>query len=185
MPHVIEFIAHVIESRFPNGVSYSVETGCGLSTILLSHLSKRHTCFTLGGDNDDSLTKTLAHPLLDKSNVEFIEGPSQITLAKHTWDTKIDFALIDGAHAYPFPELDYFHIYPHLNPWATLVIDDVHIPTIGRLFDFLKEDDMFDYFATVATTAFLTRNASPTFYPYGDGWTLQKYNANRFGKIEI
>jgi len=180
VPYVIQVMAEKIESRFPGGLTASAETGCGKSTILLSHLSKRHICFTLGGQNDNSLDTVRSFAHFRPANVTFILGPSQQTLPTFAWDTKLDFALIDGAHAYPFPELDYFYFYPRLNPGAIFVIDDVHIPTISRLYEFMKEDDMFQLDALWGTTAFFTRTDSGTFPPYGDGWNIQNYNKARF-----
>jgi hypothetical protein len=60
------------------------------------------------------------------------------------------------------------------------VIDDIQIPTIRQLFDFLREDDMFRLIETVGKTAFFERTNAPTFSPVQDGWWLQKYNAARF-----
>ena len=86
----------------------------------------------------------------------------------------------DGPHGYPFPELEYYFFYPHLDEDALLVIDDIHIPTIFRLFSFLREEAMFDFLGVASTTAFFRRNSSPAFHPLGDGWWLQNYNKNRF-----
>jgi Methyltransferase domain len=178
---VVRRMDTLIREGFPSGLNASAETGCGKSTLLLSCYSKRHLCFTLGvKDNDDSLTKVQESELLVSDRVEFIIGPSQITLQNHKWDCFLDFALIDGAHAYPFPELDYLRFYPQLNSNAILAVDDIHIPTISHLYAFLREDDMFDFIALEGFTAFFRRTAAPSFYPFGDGWWKQKYNQNRF-----
>jgi hypothetical protein len=177
-------MGHIVSSRFPNGLSASVETGCGLTTLFFSQVSQKHTSFTLGGNIDDSLTRVRSSPLLKAETVQFVEGPSQLTLPAHKWETKVDIALIDGAHAYPFPELDYFYMYPQVNTWGFLIVDDIQIPTIRRLYDFLREDEMFYEFAVVSTTAFFLRTDAKTFNPYGDNWPDQKYNATRMvGKI--
>jgi hypothetical protein len=60
---------------------------------------------------------------------------------------------------------------------ALLILDDIHIPTVHNLFEFLRRDVMFDLEEVVGTTAFFTRTSAPTFDPFGDGWWQQKYNA--------
>src|SRR5436309_14222224 len=84
--------------------------------------------------------------------------------------------LIDGPHAYPFPDLEYFCLYPHLEAGGLLVIDDIHIPTIQNLFRFLRTDAMFRLVEICGKTAFFERTGVPPFDPWGDGWWLQACN---------
>lgn len=163
-------------SRLP--LENSIETGTGKSTLLLSHMSKSHTVFTI--PNESSYRVVSESEFLNRSTTEFVLGPTQQTLVKYPFDNPIDFALIDGPHAYPFPELEYFRVYPYLKTGALLIIDDIHIPTIFNLFSFLCEDEMFNLIEVVETTAFFRRNGSGLFSPVGDGWTRQAYNKNRF-----
>jgi len=153
----------------------SVETGCGATTLLLSHLSERHTVFAL--DFGASVANVRRSPLLREGVVSFVEGPSQRTLPQHRFDEKLQLAVIDGPHAYPFPDLEYYFLYPHLETGALLVLDDIQIRSINNLFQFLRCDEMFRLDEVVRTTAFFTRTAAPTFDPTGDGWRQQRYNA--------
>ncbi|HLH01103.1 MAG TPA: class I SAM-dependent methyltransferase [Bryobacteraceae bacterium] len=153
----------------------SVETGCGATTLLLSHLSEHHTAFAL--DIGGSIVNVRRSPLLREGVVSFVEGPSQRTLPQHHFDEKLQLAVIDGPHAYPFPDLEYYCLYPHLETGALLVLDDIHIRSINNLFKFLCSDEMFRLDEVVKTTAFFTRTEAPTFDPIGDGWRQQRYNA--------
>ena len=90
----------------------SVETGCGATTLLLSHLSAHHTVFSL--DLGNSMGGVIDSSLLAPNRVEFIVGPTQRTLPQHRFADTFQFALIDGPHAYPFPDLEYYFLYPHL-----------------------------------------------------------------------
>jgi hypothetical protein len=69
--------------------------------------------------------------------------------------------------------------YPHLKTGGLLVIDDIHIPTIGRLADFLSEDSMFEKIEFIGSTAVFRRTDAPLFDPFGDGWWLQDFNRRR------
>jgi len=159
-------------------VRHSIETGAGKSTLLLSHLSEHHVVFAI--DAGESLSKAADSSLLKKENVEFIDGPSQHTLMKYDITKPLQLAFIDGPHGFPFPEMEYWKVYPHIEPGGLLVVDDIHIPTIRHLFDFLREDSMFTLLETVGKTAFFERTNTPTFSPVEDGWWLQNYNTRRF-----
>jgi len=155
-------------------IRHSVETGCGATTLLLSHLSEEHTVFAL--DIGGSVASVRRSPLLRKGVVSFIDGPSQRTLPQKYFAKKLQLALIDGPHAYPFPDLEYYFLYPHLDVGALLILDDIQIRSVHNLFEVLRRDRMFRLDEVVRTTAFFTRTDAPTFDPLGDGWRQQRYN---------
>jgi hypothetical protein len=164
-------------------LNYTLETGCGRSTLLLSHVSKSHQVFVMcldDADVDDSYRLVRSSPLLNEQAVEFILGPTQKTIPVHQFDRQYDLILLDGPHAYPFVELEYYFIYPHIRPGGYLIIDDLWIPTIHNMFGVLKEDAMFRLDEVVENTGFLIRTDAPTFNPWGDGWENQPYNKTRF-----
>jgi hypothetical protein len=163
-------------------IHHSVETGSGASTLLLSHISHDHVVFALDGGNR-SVEATAASPLLRRETVTFVDGPTQLTVPRHAFTAPLQFVLIDGPHAYPFPDLEYYHLYPHIEAGGLLVIDDIHIPTIANLFDFLSVDEMFHVEEVVENTAFFRRTAAPTFPPTGDDWVRQRYNMRVFESV--
>lgn len=174
MPNLEALARHASARR----IRRSVETGAGKTTLLMSHLSENHTVFAI--DDGESLSRTQKSVLLRQGRVTFVEGPSQLTLMAHEFREPLQAAIIDGPHGFPFPNLEYWKVYPHLEPGGLLVVDDIHIPTIRQLFDFLREDDMFTLLETVGKTAFFERTDHPTFSPLGDGWWEQQYNSRRF-----
>lgn len=160
-------------------VHHSAQTGSGASTLLLSHISGDHTVFVM--DAGAGRISGIEHsPLLRQGVVTFVEGPTQVTLPRHTFTHRLQLALIDGPHGYPFPDLEYYYLYPQLDPGALLIVDDIHIPTITNLFDVLRADDMFELQEVVETTGFLRRTDAPTFSATGDGWWMQGYNKRAF-----
>ncbi len=163
-------------------IKHSVETGCGKSTLLFSHLSGHHRVFTLDGVDDEpnlSYAAVLTSPLLNKAAVEFILGPTQATLPAYRFQQPLQLIFLDGPHGFPFPQMEYFFLYPHLEADGLLILDDIHIPTINQLHEFIAEDDMFEHLDTVVSTSFFRRTSSPLFDPLGDGWWQQNYNKAR------
>jgi hypothetical protein len=155
-------------------VEHSVETGTGASTLIFSHLSKSHTVFAL--DSDESITKVLGNRSLKRESTTFVDGPTQKTLPVHAFRWPLQAVLIDGPHAYPFPDLEYFYLYPHIEQDGLLVIDDIHIPSIHNLFRVVSHDDMFRLIEVCGKTAFLERTGAPMFDPWNDGWWNQRSN---------
>jgi hypothetical protein len=159
-----------------------VETGCGKTTILFSQLSRRHVVFAVDDSQHtgSSVTYFRSCPEFRAESTRLVTGPTQTTLPAYRFDRKIDVAYIDGPHGFPFPDLEYFHFYPHIRRDGWLIIDDIHIPTINNLYGFLREDEMWQEVRVVATTGFLRRTGAATFPTTGDGWWLQQFNKRRF-----
>jgi hypothetical protein len=172
-PRTFDAIARAAQNR---SIRHSVETGSGASTLLFSHVSGHHTVFASDGGSG-SVTNVRRSPLLRQNVVTFLEGPTQTTLPRHLFTDKLQLVLIDGPHGYPFPDLEYYYLYPHLDAGALLILDDIHIPTVHNLFQFLRRDAMFKLDQVVQTTAFFTRTDAPTFDPLGDGWWQQTHNS--------
>ena len=163
----------------------TMETGCGASTILMSNISPKHYSFCLDDRMDDnsSVSFVTEAPIYRVANSTFIFGPTQQTLPLFRFDGQLDFALIDGPHGYPFPELEYYAIYPHLKAGAILALDDVNIPTIHNLFRFLSEEIMFEFIGRTQNLALFRRTSAPTFDPLGDSWFAQEYNRRGFPAV--
>jgi hypothetical protein len=155
----------------PKPLRYSAETGSGKTTVLLSHLADHHLCFTYDdrGKPRGSLDFVQDCPLFRPDKTTFVLGPTQRTLPSYKFSHMIDLALIDGAHGYPFPEMDLLFFYPHVRAGALLIVDDINIPTIRRLAEFLCEHEMFEQIHVEGNTAFFRRTTAETFDPEAAG----------------
>lgn len=135
----------VLETTLEYGeIAHSVETETGRTTLLLSHRSHDHVVFTIddGGDSDsdgDGLKRVQESPLLEQGTTQFVLGPTQRTILAYDFEP-LDLVYLDGPHAYPFPELEYWAVYPHLKPSGLLIIDDVQIPSIANMYDILRSE---------------------------------------------
>jgi hypothetical protein len=143
------------------GARQTAETGCGLSTVVLSLLADSHICFTIAAGNA-------------------LQRVQQLTLGQHSFYRPLDFVLIDGPHGFPFTHLEYFHFYPKIRKGGLLIVDDIHIPTIRQLYDVLCDDRMWTHIEDVENTAFFQRTDAPIFDPNGDGWETQQFNQRHF-----
>ncbi len=175
-------VLQVLEDLAPQPLHWSMETGCGKTTILLSILSDNHHVFAYDdrAEERSSVAYYSNCPMFRSDRTTLIPGPTQQTLPAFSFTQPVDLALLDGPHAYPYPELEYYYVYQRLRAGALLVVDDIHIPTVHRLFTFLREDEMFRVAHVERTTAFLVRTTAPVFFPLGDGWEFQAFNTARF-----
>jgi hypothetical protein len=153
----------------------SAETGSGKTTLLFSHLSASHLTFAI--DEGDSISVVRNNPLFNAKNVSFVEGQTQETLPRFNFEHKLQIALIDGPHGYPFPDLEYFYFYPLVETGGLLLVDDIKIPTIGRMFEIISADDMFELLEVVdENLAFFKRTDAPCATLTSDSWWRQGYN---------
>jgi len=159
-------------------IQNSIETGSGKTTMLFTNLSKRHEVFALNIEN--SVEVVGSSPLINKESYHWIDGPTQKTIPQFNFDKKYQVVYLDGPHGYPFPELEYYFIYPHIEIGGLLIIDDIIVPTIYNLYKFLKQDEMFEELEVIDATAFFKRTDAKTFDPYGDGWWIQGYNKKHY-----
>lgn len=171
-----------LQIYIPSG-GVSVETGCGKSTILFSNLSSSHTVFAYDDrncGNKSSVNYFMDCPYTWHDNIEVVYGATQRTLPTYKFSQKIDCVLIDGPHGYPFSEIEYYFLYPHIANGGLLIIDDINIPTVNHVWQILKEDDMFEEVCVIEEkTGILRRTDSKMFDPFGDSWWEQKYNRYR------
>lgn len=157
-------------------IDRSAETGCGKTTLLFSRLSSHHVVFTI--DAGGSVSQVRTSPLFNAQSVTFVEGPTQDTLPNYRFTHKLQIALLDGPHGYPFPDLEYYYFYPLIETGGLLLVDDIKIPSIGRMFDIINAGDMFNLIDIIDDNmAFFRRSNAPLIDPKGDSWWIQGYNS--------
>jgi hypothetical protein len=77
-------------------------------------------------------------------------------------------------HAFPFPQPEYYFIYPHLDTRALWIIDNIHIPVFMTCF--ASFGPMKCSVCSTSSTEPRSFSEVPVFDPLGDGWWLQQYN---------
>jgi hypothetical protein len=152
---------------------FSVETGCGGSTIVLSHISKHHTAFAIEGA-ERTITGVRQHSDFRPEDVVFVEGETKCTLPRHSFEEPLDLALLDGPHAYPLPQLEFVYMFPQLRAGGWLVLDDIQIPSVYELFNFMRRESSIVLEEVAVRTAFFRKLGDGDLEP--DGWQRQGLN---------
>ena len=160
---------------------WTAETGCGGSTIVLSHASEHHTAFAIEGA-ERTITGLRNWPDFRSERVTFVEGESKDTAPRWRPEGELDLLLLDGPHAYPLPQVEFAYLFRWLRVGGWLVVDDLQIASVYELFRFLEREKSVKLEEVVVRTAFFRRLASSLDGP--DGWERQGVNRRpvwRFG----
>jgi len=146
----------------------SAETGCGGSTMVLSHASEHHIAFAIEGE-DRTITELLKQSDLRTENVIFVEGESKDTLPGYRFEGQMDLVLLDGPHAYPMPQIEFAYLFPRIKLGGWLVVDDIQIPSVYELVHFLKRESSVALEEVAVRTAFFRRIKVVESGPDGSG----------------
>jgi len=122
----------------------TLETGCGLSTVVFALTGSRHTVIA-PALSEFEITKTYCREHgIPTDQINFIAEPSQKVLpALET--PPLDLVLIDGGHGFPTPYVDWFYTAGKLKNGGFLIVDDVLLWSCQILRDFLVEQPHWEF----------------------------------------
>jgi hypothetical protein len=148
----------------------TLETGAGSSTLVFAARGARHEAVTPDPGEEDRIRRRCAELGLDAGGVTFRIGPSHEVLA--AWEPRpLDLVLIDGAHGFPYPILDWWHVAAHVRVGGTVLLDDAYLPAVAAIVDFARSSDAWRVEEAVSfRTARLTKlsDAQPPFMAGAD-----------------
>jgi predicted O-methyltransferase YrrM len=148
-----EFLAE----RAAAGVS-TLETGAGVSTVLFASLGTNHTCVTWSQDEVDRLVAYFQERGIRTSTISFEVGLSDEVLPRLVPEP-LDIVFIDGGHGFPTPAVDWFYAGRRLRRGGVVVLDDVQLPAVALVVDFLDRDDRWERVAGTAKWAAFERRS--------------------------
>jgi len=123
-----------LESNVRPGWS-TLETGSGASTIVLAAAGAQHEAVTPDAGEEARIRTRCSELGIESSGVTFRIGPSHEVLAR--WEPRpLDLVLVDGAHGFPYPILDWWHVAQHVRVGGTVLLDDAYLPAVAAIVDF-------------------------------------------------
>jgi Methyltransferase domain len=115
----------------------TLETGAGASTLVFAAAGTEHEAVTPVEAEREEILAECKRRGIPIDRVTFHIGPSQEVLP-HLEPSPLDLVLIDGAHGFPYPILDWWFLAPRLRIGGLLVVDDCYFPPVGAVVDFLR-----------------------------------------------
>lgn len=76
-------------------------------------------------------------------HIIFIEKSSDLAFMEISIPEKIDVALLDGNHSFPFPMVDWHYVTKFLKPEGYLLVDNVEITAVKILTEYLNTEPAY------------------------------------------
>jgi predicted O-methyltransferase YrrM len=165
--------------------SVTLETGSGRSTLVLLHAGvARHFAIQPSADEFSAIREFCAANGIAAAPLEAVVARSQDYLP-HATLPPLDIVLIDGAHAFPYPFLDWHFTASALKSGGLLIVDDVQIATGAILADFLDAEAGWSRVARTDRFAAFRRGTA-TLSPSQD-WKGQPYLTRHYptSRVEL
>lgn len=153
----------------------SIETGCGASTVVFAAAGSDHVVVTPAADEFERVLDHCRSIGVDTSRLKLIEGYSDQVLPR-LGPAEYDFVLIDGAHCFPVPALDFHYLSRRLRIGGLLLLDDAWIPSVAGVFDYLSAEPSWEQLAILDRQAVLWRRVAEDVCAGGDFWRAQGMN---------
>jgi hypothetical protein len=123
----------------------TLETGCGASSIVFAAGGSVHTAISPDAEEHARVREWCAERAIDTGRVNFIAESSDTALAGAGPPATLDLVLVDGAHHFPFPALDWFNTARRLSVGGVMVLDDANLPSVHTVVRFLRASPSWAY----------------------------------------
>jgi hypothetical protein len=128
-------------ARHTSDGARTLETGAGVSTVLFAGWGCNHLSVTPDAGDQIAVEAFCRDHGIDTSTLVFDLQPSEEALPTLSTGCELDLLLIDGAHSFPMPTIDWFYGARHLKQGGVVVFDDANLPAVRTLLDsFLGND---------------------------------------------
>jgi hypothetical protein len=134
-----EFIA----TALPQEGACTLETGCGISTVLLAKWGAQHVSVVPWPREAEACREYFEERGLP-DRVTFEVGWSDEVLPRLT-GPPLDLVLIDGGHGFPTPIIDWYYAAARLRQGGVVILDDLQLPQVRLgLMEFLDADPRWE-----------------------------------------
>jgi Methyltransferase domain len=131
-----------LEHNVAEGMA-TLETGAGASTIVFASRGAEHVAVTPDPGEEERIRRACRERGIDDSRLTFTIGRSQDVLP--TLSTReLDLVLVDGAHGFPYPVLDWWNLAPHLKEGGRMLLDDAYLPGVAAVVDYARSSDAWE-----------------------------------------
>ncbi len=175
-----DVLRYIFEQLTPG--MQTLETGAGQTTAAFAIAGTEHIAITPDRAQADRIRAYLDELNVPKK-VTFIHESSDVVLPSgQAIPERLDFVLIDGAHRFPFPILDWHYTEGRVPMGGIVAVDDYLMPSVRILHDFLLGEEDWELLITFQTTSFF-RRVHETVNVWD--WADQKINKPHLEKVAL
>jgi hypothetical protein len=137
----------------------TLETGAGSSTIVFAAAGAEHEAVTPDAEEEGRIRGACDRLGVDSSSVTFRIGPSHEVLPALP-PRDLDLVLVDGAHGFPYPILDWWFLAPRLRVGGLMLLDDAYMPPVRVVVDALRAQPGWEVAAAIGHRTVAVRKVS-------------------------
>ena len=161
-PEVIEFVEKNVSS------GRTIETGAGFSSIGFIICGCTHTAVCPDTFVRDNILGFCDRHGINTTQFTFVSSKSQDYLPTLP-EQEFDCALVDGEHAFPIPQIDFYYLSRVLKVGGLLLVDDIDIWSCEIIHKFLHWDHDWDFIGIIGPhTAAYRKRAHREITGWGD-----------------
>ena len=153
----------------------TIEIGSGYSTVVFLYKRCFHTCIVPSEDEVNKIKEYCRSNDIQLDRTEFIIDMSHNILPLID-KNNCDIILIDGAHGFPFPIVDWFFCADLLKNDGLIVVDDTDIISCYILLRFLLNDPHWEKIECSSNFGIFRKLGS---HNYPGGWTGQPFSRRK------
>jgi hypothetical protein len=147
-----------LEENVRSGMA-TLETGAGSSTIVFAAAGAEHEAVTPDAEEEGRIRGACDRLGVDSSSVTFRIGPSHEVLPALP-PRDLDLVLVDGAHGFPYPILDWWFLAPRLRVGGLMLLDDAYMPPVRVVVDALRAQPGWEVAAAIGHRTVAVRKVS-------------------------
>jgi hypothetical protein len=137
-----------LERNVERGMA-TLETGAGASTMVFAARGAVHDAVTPDPEEEQRIRRACAERGIDDSRLTFHIGRSHEVLPGLA-TRELDLVLVDGAHGFPYPVLDWWLLAPRLAEGGRMLLDDAYLPGVAAIVDYARASSAWHLEAPVS-----------------------------------
>lgn len=158
----------------------TLETGSGASTIVFAAAGTDHIAVTPDPDEEARIRETCRELGVTSERVRFEIGASHEVLPRLP-ERMLDLALLDGAHGFPYPILDWWHVASRLAIGGRILMDDAYMPPVTAVVDHARTSRAWEVERAVGYRTVVLRKLTDELPPFDwDGTRLGGHMTFRY-----
>src|SRR5437763_8263315 len=143
----------------------TLETGSGSSTIVFAAAGASHEAVTPDAAEEARVRGECEQRGIDSSSVRFRIGPSHEVLPRLE-PRPLDLVLVDGAHGFPYPILDWWYVAPRVRVGGVVLLDDAYMPPVAALVDALRAQPAWEVAGPIGERTVAVRKLAEGLPPF-------------------